>query len=182
MGESDDAQLTSIKTQLAARSKDMVKLRDSLININDELEDEGDRVFFGSTNDADDFRAAVKLLDDWAWHDILEHAKGEDLYAEIKLAHDTVTVRNEQIRELNAELTTLRARLSRLSALLDEAEGALDLWINYADEVLSEFDLEDCATEPFGELCPRCRPAGCIKMKIDEARSVAAAIAQEKSK
>jgi hypothetical protein len=41
------------------------KMLSSLRNIVRGLEDEGDRVFFESTNDADDLREIVERLSDW---------------------------------------------------------------------------------------------------------------------
>lgn len=102
---SADAELTSVKARLVARSKAMLWMRDVLINIRDELETDVDRVFFGSTNDADDFREVVGKLDDWQWSVIMKDAEGEDLYAKLRAA---------------------RARISSLEALCEEARVALE--------------------------------------------------------
>lgn len=48
---------------------------------------------------------------------------------------------------------------------------ALEMWLHYADACLSEFDLEVCHQEA---LCPRCREAGCINLKIRIARDAVA--------
>ncbi len=55
--------------------------------------------------------------------------------------------------------------LKQAAAALDAAERALDGWSRYADEVLREFGFEPCDSEA---LCPKCRPAGCINLKIRE--------------
>jgi hypothetical protein len=47
---------------------------------------------------------------------------------------------------------------------------ALEDWLHYAEDNLSEFDMpeDDCDGE---RLCPRCVSAGCIRLKIQTARS-----------
>ena len=68
-------------------------------------------------------------------------------------------------------LTEYRAVLSerdRLRALNAELLAALEDWLNYAETNLSEFDLEDCVQ---ATPCPRCRPSGCITLKIRNARA-----------
>lgn len=86
-----DSEITSAKARLTARSMDMLQLRNMLIDVRDKLEDEDDRVFFGSTNDADDFRQAVEILDGWHWSVIMEEAKGEDLLGQIRTLCTTLS-------------------------------------------------------------------------------------------
>jgi hypothetical protein len=49
-----------------------------------------------------------------------------------------------------------------------ELYEALEDWLAYAEENLSEFDYEDCHAE---KLCHRCESSGCINLKIRNARS-----------
>jgi hypothetical protein len=107
---SEDA--ASAKARLIARSKDMLRLRDILISIQEGLETDVDRVCFGSMNDADDFRDTVELLDDWEWSVIMKDAEGEDLLAELKDRNDVITLRNTQINELREEFAALKAELA----------------------------------------------------------------------
>ena len=86
-----EAENVSTKARLVARSKDMLWMRDTLINIRDELETDVDRVYFGSTNDADDFRDIVKQLDDWQWSVIMKDAEGEDLLGQIRTLCTTLS-------------------------------------------------------------------------------------------
>ena len=81
---SEAVEITRLKTLLAARAKTMLALRDHLMMIRDHIEDEGDRVYFGSTNHAETFKEAAEELDGWAWHDSMEEAKGRDFYAELR--------------------------------------------------------------------------------------------------
>lgn len=109
------------RAELLARSKSMLRIRDALIDAGDRLEDEGDRVYFGSTNDADQFRDTVNDLDGWAWHDIMKDGEGEDIYA---------TCREQVARAETAEatITELRKALKDMhEALRPFAKGAIDV-------------------------------------------------------
>lgn len=57
-----------------------------------------------------------------------------------------------------------------LKARIQVLESALRGWQAFAEEELSEFDVEGeaCSGEA---LCPKCRSSGCIKLKIDETRA-----------
>lgn len=99
--------------ELTARAKSLLRLRDSFINM--DLEDEGDRVYFATSNDADTFRDIVDDLDGWAWHDIMHEAERDDVYA---------TCRKQVARAESAEAENARLReaLTRIDSL-DEADG-----------------------------------------------------------
>lgn len=74
------------------------------------------------------------------------------------------------------ECERLRAERDRLRAINAELLAALEDWLDYANTNLSEFDLEDCGqVEP----CPRCRPSGCITIKIRRARAAIAKAKEE---
>lgn len=66
------------------------------------------------------------------------------------------------------------------AALMDvlRAEDALMGWLNYAEENLSEFDLdgEICGSAE-DKLCPRCENSGCIQHKIKQTRIALATLA-----
>ncbi len=73
----------------------MRRFRDTLANVRDGLEDEGDRIYFGSTNDADQLREIIDEVEELEWDRILASSqKQPDLYA--------------QLRNLNQELRALR--------------------------------------------------------------------------
>lgn len=55
-------------------AKMLCKLRDTLIHVSDGIEDEGDRAYFGSTNDADELKEIIKKLDGLAWDRIMADA------------------------------------------------------------------------------------------------------------
>jgi hypothetical protein len=123
-----------LQAQLTARSKLLVRARESLINIRDELEDErSDRVFFGSTNDADRFRALVDELDGWVWDDIIGDAEQRDYIGELRTLHsayDIVRACEEEACQQRSNLVALLRRLAYRHSKqlpLDEAlAGAMD--------------------------------------------------------
>lgn len=63
--------VAELEAETVRRGKALVRLRNKLINICDGLEDQGDLVALRSTNDADDFREAVRELDSFKWGLIL---------------------------------------------------------------------------------------------------------------
>lgn len=94
----------NLQAALTARAKTMLRARDALINARDSLEDEGDRVYFGTTNDADDFREIVDELADWAWNDIVEDGKLPDVYEASRKAHARAEAAEARIAELREAL------------------------------------------------------------------------------
>lgn len=97
------------------QAKLLVRLRDRFVLISKEIEDEGDRAYFGSTNDADDFKAIVGELDNFAWSRVMGRANGRDLYAEMRdlrsraeAAESRAATQAARIAELEAEAARLR--------------------------------------------------------------------------
>lgn len=78
--------LNNVRAELTARAKEMQSARDTLIWVRDELEDEGDRVYFGSTNHAEQFREAVESMDEWSWHDIMRASRDTDYIGQGRIA------------------------------------------------------------------------------------------------
>ncbi len=105
--ERDEAreEAKNLEVHVTARANSLLAMRDALINARDDLEDEGDRVYFGSTNDADAFKATVDDLDGWAWNDIMAEGKREDVFAACRNANARATA-------AEAENTRLRAALA----------------------------------------------------------------------
>src|SRR5690606_10780475 len=63
----------------------MLKFRDTLSNIVDGCEDEGDRIYFGSTNAADQLREISEEIEELEWGRILASSqKKPDLYATLR--------------------------------------------------------------------------------------------------
>jgi len=55
---------------------------------------------------------------------------------------------------------------------------ALESWLGFAEEELSEFDIEACENKD--RLCPKCESSGCINWKIRDTRAALALLATDK--
>lgn len=106
-----------MRAELTMRAKMMVRLRDILHNITDTMEDEGDRIYFGSTNDADTLKDIVREFDDLAWAGILSDAKDADVYATCRAAFKRAEAAEARIRALEEQVAGLRESRDRWGAL-----------------------------------------------------------------
>jgi hypothetical protein len=105
--------LVEAKANEIYSSQLMRRFRSTLSNVRDGLEDEGDRIYFGSTNDADELRAIIEEVEELEWDRILASSqKKPDLYA--------------RIRELNTEVRAARASQKDLLAALQQAKRLTD--------------------------------------------------------
>lgn len=109
------------KAECIWRGRLLVRLRDRFILIRDEIEDEGDRVYFGSTNDADAFREIVEELDSFSW-DMIMREKGE----------------RNVIAEQRHIIDRLRAEVLALPALVKALEEARE-WVDEVPEGYAGF-------------------------------------------
>lgn len=100
--------------EIVYQAKLLKQVRDRFTLIIHDIEDEGDRVYFGSSNHADDLRDTVEQLDDWDWHRIDKASKGRDLYADLRA-----------VRELNRELVVVLGTVR--DYVSDVVEGGLVL-------------------------------------------------------
>lgn len=82
------------------------KMRIALVNINDGLEDEGDRIYLGSTNHADDIRAAWQIAEALNWDEILEHTQPKTDIAATNF-------------RLQATIAQLRDRVAKFAEILE---------------------------------------------------------------
>ncbi len=96
-----------------ARGKMLLRHRTSLVLILDNIEDEGDRVYFGSTNDADELKEIVGQIQDFHWHTIRMERDAPDLLASSRAAHD-------KVRELELGNLALLSILTDLDAVCPE--------------------------------------------------------------
>lgn len=141
--ERDAAQARSV-----SRGKHLRKLRDRLILIRDEIADEGDRVYFGSTNHADDFRELVQELDDFHWDRIMEERDERDVIADCRAANERArTAESDLAAEVDRRVAA-EAEIERLSdqltheqfCRLSRAFGeTADLSINSPDHAINEW-------------------------------------------
>ena len=115
--------------QVVARAKDLRKAREDLIWIRDELEDEGDRVYFGSTNHAEVFRDLVEKLDGWSWSDILRQSEGRDVYGDLRKAIAEIASLREQVEKAKVHLQKLLAQIDRKENEITDEELAARAFI-----------------------------------------------------
>ena len=104
-----------MRAELTMRAKMMVRLRDILHNITDTMEDEGDRIYFGSTNDADQLKDIVHEFDGLVWDGILSDSKGEDVYATCRAAFKRAEAAEACNRALEEQVAGLRHNFNRYS-------------------------------------------------------------------
>ena len=101
-----------MRAALTARAKTMLRLRDALVEVHDNIEDEGDRVYFGSTNDADQLKKVWHELDGWNWDDIMSDGELDDVYASSREAHARAEAAEARLAEamkaLDAAHRTMR--------------------------------------------------------------------------
>lgn len=87
MGDIDalKEKLRLVDQDRVARGKLLKRVRSALVNI--DTDDEGDRVYFASTNDADVFDRLKHEVDAWGWDEIMKEGKLPDLVASCRKAN-----------------------------------------------------------------------------------------------
>lgn len=94
----------NLQAALTARANDMLRLRSVLTEVCAAIEDEGDRVFFGSTNHADELKQAFGDLEDWAWEDIMNDGQLLDVYEASRKANARADAAEAKVKELTEKL------------------------------------------------------------------------------
>lgn len=100
----------NLQARLTARAKSMMSLRKALTEVHDNIEDEGDRVYFGSTNDADTLKKVWQDLDAWNWDDIMADGKLPDVYELSREAHARATELEKEVERMKRVLKWLDRR------------------------------------------------------------------------
>jgi chromosome segregation ATPase len=102
--------LTEAKANEIYSSQLLRRFRDTLSNVRAGLEDEGDRIYFGSTNDADELRDIIEAIEELEWDRIMaSERKKPDLWARIREL-------NEEVRALKSDRDSWRRVAERLEA------------------------------------------------------------------
>ena len=102
--EKIEAERNMFKGKYRALLKLVSKARDKLVHVTDHIEDEGDRQYFGSTNDADALRDLYDEMMRWVWDAVDEHNRMKsDPYADIRKQR----ARAETAEAALAEMTKL---------------------------------------------------------------------------
>lgn len=124
-----EAERNLYKGKYRALLKLVSKTRDKLVHVTDHIEDEGDRRYFGSTNDADDLLEIYHEMMSWIWDATDEtNRMKSDPYADI---------RKQRARAEKAE-----ALLGDMLACLKDARSKLtdqsEIDLAYIDEVVAK--------------------------------------------
>jgi hypothetical protein len=112
-----------IKAESIARGRLLIKMRDVLININDTLDDEGDRVYFGSTNHADYFKEVVQNLDAFKWDLIMAEKDQPNLLEKCRAANLRADAAERERDEAKRELNYWESEAGLLATLLKECDS-----------------------------------------------------------
>lgn len=112
---------SAYKAKNASKTRLLERVREVISDLVAYIVDEGDRAYFGSTNDADELRDLATKIEGWKWDDILRQSDG-DPYA---------TIREQRSRAdaAETELATIRAENDRLR----EALAVIDRYEIFAD-------------------------------------------------
>lgn len=96
------------KGKSISRGRRLYRLNQHIQQVCDVVEDDGDRVYFGSTNDADVLKELAQAMDGLNWGAIIRERDEVDPYAEIKrLIHERDEARNKALEDAAAVLKTL---------------------------------------------------------------------------
>jgi len=99
------------KAHAISRGKRLRKTRDKFINIKDELCDDGDRVYFGSTNHADMFKDDVEWLDAFAWNKIMGEPEDWDLLGALDKFRSALDAERKKVAEEAEKLRLAREHI-----------------------------------------------------------------------
>lgn len=121
--------LTAARAEEIYSSQLMRKFRDTLSNVKDGMEDEGDRIYFGSTNDADQLREIVDEVEELEWDRILASSqKKPDMYAQLRKLNSEVQALRIVQKKMDAARSAL-VRIADLPATVSHASEAVELYL-----------------------------------------------------
>lgn len=117
-----ETQRNLYKGKYRALLKLVSRTRDKLVQVTDHIEDEGDRVYFGSTNHADALRNLFHEMEAWIWDAIDEtNRMKSDPYADLRSVRKELTDVRTEIEQLEAECFKLAAG----QCLYDDGTGLI---------------------------------------------------------
>lgn len=133
---------TEAQSHRALYAKRLHHLNDVLQGVLDDLEDEGDRVYFGSSNDADRLRRIAQSIEDLHWDDLLAHTQPKvNLYDAIEARMADARLAEFLFALALAALQAAETRAQQAEARVEELEKALrEIADRYEDVDLSHRD------------------------------------------
>jgi archaellum component FlaC len=121
-GERDNA-----RAECSWLAKRLLHERSLLSSIAQDVEDEGGRVYFGRTNDADALKDFVDEIENYDFDRITRESKWPDYIETSRLAHERAAAAERERDELRAEVERLREKVERLTKALEPfAKAASD--------------------------------------------------------
>lgn len=99
--------IESERAEKLRRGKLLLKLHQNLIFV--KLEDEGDRVYLRSTNDAETLKAIIAEIDEYGWQEFMREKNEPDIFETCREAVKALEVANATIADLQAELANCGA-------------------------------------------------------------------------
>lgn len=137
--------LKSLKNAYKAKNKSKTRLlervRYGIADVVANIVDEGDRAYFGSTNDADELRYLATEVEGWKWDDILRKSDG-DPYATIREQRNRADSAEAELSRLRAENERLREALKPFAAV-NQKHVRTGIWHHHdeiAEQILSADD------------------------------------------
>lgn len=118
MAELSPVQAAAFKAKSIARGKLLERFRCHVQDIVDHADDEGDRVYFGSTNDFEYLKEIVSEMDMWQWDTVIKERAEIDPYAEMRSLRAECEKLKESIAAYLEEITKLRQVVSDCAAAL----------------------------------------------------------------
>lgn len=104
--ERDNSRANSV-----SRGKKLLRLRAKLIQISDNIEYEGDRAYFGSTNDADSLREIFLWLDGFKWDRVMSESDEYDLLSSVERLLARAEAAEAALSAATAKVARYEARL-----------------------------------------------------------------------
>lgn len=147
------------KGKYRALLKLVSKTRDKLVQVTDHIEDEGDRAYFGSTNDADDLRELYHEMMSWIWDAVDEtNRMKSDPYADIRR-------QRARAEKAEAELSRLRSSNEEMIAACEEMEMMLSHEASNHSAQNDERQADKCryAANEFKDFTERMRALSTLK-------------------
>jgi hypothetical protein len=118
--ESLRTKLANVEAESLRRGKMLLRYRDVIANINDTLQDEGDRAYLGSTNDVYSIKEISTALEDFGWDQIRIESGKRDVFADLRNANAYI-----RLLEENGDLARL-GNANEKRALLWDPDSKLD--------------------------------------------------------
>lgn len=121
---SDQHDLNVWKAKAISRGKLLERFRDLILNMADNVTNEGDRVYFGSTNDYDELREIGREMDMWKWDAIMRERPEPDPYASCREQRARADKAEANLAGLKQQIEAAREFVKRHPALtlIDLAE------------------------------------------------------------